>query len=191
MNWMLIIVIIIFLIAIFRGWRRGLLRLLFSLVSIVVLIWLFSALNPYISSFIKEHTGLYEWIEERCTQRIGDQFSSGLSFLTDSVASTTADWILKGIIFLVTFIIALIIVMIIFRLLKLVNKVPILGKVNKILGLVGGAVEGYIVVCLVMLLVSLISGTELGGTLAENIESNALLSFLNDSNFLLQLNLFN
>ncbi len=191
MNWMLIIVIVIFLFAIFRGWRRGLLRLLFSLVSIIVLIALFSWLNPYISSFLKDHTGIYERIETWCAGTIGDQLGSGLGFLTDSVAEVAADWIFKGACFLITFILALIIVLIILRVLGLVNKVPVVGKVNRVLGLVGGAVEGYFVICLVLLFVSLIAGTEIGGTLMENIESNSLLSALYDSNILFQLNLFN
>ncbi len=190
MNWMLIIVVIIFLIAIFRGWRRGLLRLLFSLVSIIVLIALFSALNPYISTFLKDHTGLYARIEEWCAGMFEERIGTGLGFFTNTAADVAADWILKGMSFLITFLIALIVVLIILRLLGLVNKVPVVGKINRVLGLVGGAVEGYLVVCLVMLFVSLISGTELGGTLAENIESNSLLSFLYDSNFLFSLNLF-
>ncbi len=187
MSWMLIIVIIIFLLAIFRGWRRGLLRILFSLVSIIFLIWLFSALNPYISAFLKEHTGLYDRIETWCES---SGSSSGLGLIAGSASGTTADWILKGITFLVTLIVALIIVFIIFRLLRLVNRIPVIGKVNRALGLVGGALEGYIVVCLVFLFVSLIAGTQVGGALTEEIESNALLSFLNNNNILLNLNIF-
>ncbi len=191
MNWMLIIVIIIFIWGVFRGWRRGLLRLLFSLVSIIVLIWLFSAINPYISTFLTEHTGLYDRIETWCAGLFEERLGSGLGLLTGAAADTAAEWILKGMSFLITFIIALIIVMIVLRLLGLVNKVPVLGKVNKILGLFGGALEGYLVVSLVMLLVSLIAGTGLGVTLTQNIDDNTFLSFLYYNNFLLQLNLFN
>ncbi len=190
MNWMLIIVVIIFIWAIFRGWRRGLLRLLFSLVSIIVLIWLFSALNPYISTFLKERTGLYDRIENWCAGLFGDSLGSGLGLLAGSATDTMADWILKGMSFLITFIIALIVVLIVLKLLGLINKVPVVGKVNKILGLAGGAVEGYLVVSLVMLFVSLIAGTELGVSLTQNIDDNTFLSFLYYNNFLLQLNLF-
>ncbi len=189
MNWMLIIVIIIFLVALIRGWRRGLLRLLFSLVSIVVLIWLFSTLNPYISTFLEEHTGIYDRIELWCEGLFEERLGTGLAFLTDSAASVAADWIFKGACFLITLIVALIIVWIIFRVLKLVNRIPVLGRVNQVLGLVGGAVEGYIVICLVFLFISLIAGTEVGTTLTENIESNAFLTFLYDSDFLFTLNL--
>ncbi|MCC8141181.1 MAG: CvpA family protein [Lachnospiraceae bacterium] len=190
MNWMLIIVVIIFLICILRGWIRGLLRLLFSLVSIVVLIGLISWATPYISNFFKNYTGIYDWIEERCAQRTGGLLGIGLQLFSGSSSSTMADWILKGMSFLIALIVAWIIVRLIFRLLGLVNRVPVVKGINRALGLVGGAVEGYILVCLLFLFVSLISGTVFGETMVQNIESNPFLLFLYDSNILLRLNLF-
>ncbi len=190
MNWMLIIVVLIFLVSIIRGWRRGLLRLLFSLVSIIVLIVLISRLNPYISSFLMNNTGIYERIEAWTADRMENRLGLGLEFLANSTSELTADLILKGLSFLIALIAAVIVVMIIFKVIGLIDRVPVVKGINRVLGLVGGAVEGYIIVCLLLLLVSMIAGTNLGMTLTDNIENNTFLSFLYQNNILLRLNLF-
>ncbi len=190
MNWMLILVVIIFLIALIWGWSRGFLRMLFSLVSLIVLIWLIQWVTPYISTFLKNYTGLYDRIENWVGQKMTDTLGSGLSFFTDAAAGTAADWILKGVAFLIAVIVALIIVLIIFKVIGLIDRVPIVRGVNRWFGLVAGAVEGYLVICLLFLLVGLIAGSNIGQTLTQNIESNSFLLFLNDHNILMNLNLF-
>lgn len=109
MNWLLVVVLVIFLIFIIRGWRRGLLRLLFSLISIIVLIVLVSYATPHISGFVKEHTGIYTMIENRCSENIQSHMEERIedvsnrsvtdislpdkvmAYLTDSGKSTIAD----------------------------------------------------------------------------------------------------
>ena len=49
------------------------LRILFSIVAIVVLIVLVAFATPHISGFIKEHTGVYTALEERCTEKFQQQ----------------------------------------------------------------------------------------------------------------------
>ena len=73
MNWLLIIILIIILLLMIHGWRKGMLRILFSIVAIVVLIVLVAFATPHISGFIKEHTGVYTALEERCTEKFQQQ----------------------------------------------------------------------------------------------------------------------
>ncbi len=187
MNWTLILVILIFLVCIVRGWRRGLLRLLFSLVSWIVLIFLVSFVTPYISTFLREHTGLYDLIAARCLETMENRLGTGLAFLGASAAGTMADWILKALSFLIALIVAWIIVRIIVRALGLVNRVPVLKGINRGLGLIGGAVEGYILVCLLFLLVEMIAGTAIGTTMAGHIADSPMLTALYNTNILLRL----
>lgn len=86
MNWLLIVVLAIFLILIVRGWRKGLLRLLFSLISIIVLIGLVSYATPHISGFVKEHTGIYTRIENRCAENIQSRVEGGIEVSIDQSA---------------------------------------------------------------------------------------------------------
>ena len=70
MNWLLIVILVVFLLLLIHGWRKGFLRILFSLAAILVLIGLVSFATPHISGFLKEHTGIYTMLEERCAERI-------------------------------------------------------------------------------------------------------------------------
>ena len=59
MNWLFWIVVAIIVFFAIRGWNRGLLRILYSLISVVLLIGLISYATPYVTSYIKENTGVY------------------------------------------------------------------------------------------------------------------------------------
>lgn len=87
MNWLLIVILIIFLLMIIHGWRKGLLRILFSLIAIIVLIGLVSFAVPHVSGFLKDHTGLYTMIEERCEQKIQTQAENKVENDVNSASS--------------------------------------------------------------------------------------------------------
>lgn len=85
MNWILVIVLAILIFCAVRGWNRGLLRMLFSLVSVIVLIGLVAYATPHVSNFVKEHTGAYDKIQEYCTDAVQRRAESGLE---DAVGQT-------------------------------------------------------------------------------------------------------
>ncbi|MCD8046236.1 MAG: CvpA family protein [Clostridiales bacterium] len=178
MNWLLLGVFIVFLICIVHGWRRGLLRLLFSLISWIVMIILISYISPYITDFLRENTGIYSWIEKQCAATIETRLGTGLEFLAAQGAEAAADWILKGIVFLVALLVTIVLIRLVYRALGIVDHIPILRGVNRLLGLVGGGVEAYILISLFFLFVSVIAGTQIGTLLTGCIEENAFLSFL-------------
>lgn len=86
MNWLLLVVAGLILFCAVRGWRRGLLRILYSLVSVVLLIGLISYATPYISSYIKNNTGIYTTLEQRCVQSFRER---GQSSVSQSVSGNT------------------------------------------------------------------------------------------------------
>ncbi len=222
MSGLLVVILIIFLIFLIRGWRRGLLRLLFSVVSIVVLIALVAWATPHISTFIKDNTGIYTMLEDRCTEAIQSRVESGLEngagqasdsagvSLPDGIASyiigggenalaesgvyetagaNAADWILAAAAFLIAVILAIIIVRIIGRALGIVNRIPVIGGINRVLCLFAGGFEAYIVVSLLFLFIALIAGTSAGNAITESIDGSAFLSYWYDHNILLNLGL--
>ena len=70
MNWVLVIVLLFLVWEMMRGYRRGLLRTLYSLVSwIIVLVFVMWA-TPYIDDYLLEHTTLYETIEAHCADEV-------------------------------------------------------------------------------------------------------------------------
>lgn len=70
MNWLLIIVLIGMAICIWNGYRKGFLRILLSLVSIVVTVIFVTIATPYISEYLENHTSISKAIEEKCLEYI-------------------------------------------------------------------------------------------------------------------------
>ena len=75
MNLLTIIVIIIFAISILRGYRKGFIKSLASMVSIILSIILVNFATPYVSDFLKTQTPVYDYILEKCE----DAFSVSLT----------------------------------------------------------------------------------------------------------------
>lgn len=187
MNWLLIVVLILFLLCVIQGWRKGFLRLLFSLISWIVMIVLVSYISPYISEFLKNNTGIYEWIENRCAETIQSRLGTGLEFLAEAGGEMAADWILRGVVFLVALILVVILLRLIYRALGIVDHIPVLRGINRVLGLFAGVLEAYILVSLFFMFVSVIAGTELGSSLTMYIDESEFLSMLYYQNVMVNL----
>ena len=70
MNWVLIVVLLVFAGCICMGYRRGFLRLAYSLVSWILMFMIVSWATPYISRYIFEHTSIYEQVAAHCEEVI-------------------------------------------------------------------------------------------------------------------------
>lgn len=68
MNILTGIVIIIFLLFMIRGYRRGLIKSLASVISLVASIALVSFVTPYVSQFLQEQTPVYTYVMNRCRE---------------------------------------------------------------------------------------------------------------------------
>ncbi len=66
MNWLLIIIAGVLLLCVLHGYRKGFLRILFSLVSLALSIAFVAIATPYICDFLENHTKLQAAIEEKC-----------------------------------------------------------------------------------------------------------------------------
>lgn len=68
MNILTGIVIVIFLLFMIRGYRRGLIKSLASLLSLAASVILVSFVTPYVSQFLQEQTPVYTYVMERCQE---------------------------------------------------------------------------------------------------------------------------
>ncbi|MDO4523599.1 MAG: CvpA family protein [Eubacteriales bacterium] len=66
MNLLMIIVVLIFAIFTLRGYRRGFIGSLASVVSLVVSLALVSFATPYVADFLENRTGIYTYVEQMC-----------------------------------------------------------------------------------------------------------------------------
>lgn len=70
MNWVLIVVLAILISSTILGMKKGLVRMLFSLFSIVITIVLVAIFAPVLSGFLKENTKIYSKVEATVGEKI-------------------------------------------------------------------------------------------------------------------------
>lgn len=219
MNWLFVIVLVVILICAVRGWNRGFLRMLYSLISVILLIVLVSFATPHITDFLRENTSIHTVVKEKCSNAIRERLESkgeeaaeevsrqnmplpeqvtsyiigaGENALAetgvyDTLGSKAADFILSGASFLIALIAAVIIVQIIGKMLDVANKIPVIKGVNRTMGIFAGIFQAFIILWLLFLFISLVSGSTFGEMCTNDIDGNPLLEFLYDHNLFLKL----
>ena len=98
-----------------------------------------------------------------------------------------ADVIVGILAFLIALLLAVIIVWIIGKATDIVNKIPVIKGINRFLGIFAGALQGFIVVWLLFMLVALISGTSIGKILISCINDSRFLYVLYENNVILEI----
>lgn len=68
MNWVLLIVLLTLAISVIHGYRKGFLRIVYSLVSWILVLIFVSWATPYIHQFLLERTEIYEKVEAHCEE---------------------------------------------------------------------------------------------------------------------------
>lgn len=70
MNWVLILVLAVLVIGIIQGYRKGLLRIVYSMLSWILVLVCVAWSKPYINQYLVEQTNIYERIVEQCEKQI-------------------------------------------------------------------------------------------------------------------------
>ncbi len=106
MNWLLVVVLAVLALCIMNGYHRGFLRMVYSLVSWIIVLAFVTWATPYINSYIRENTGIYQEIESRCEERIREsakgkteeqiQENASLADLGFSLPDSVTEKILSG-----------------------------------------------------------------------------------------------
>lgn len=95
MNGFLIAVLLILIGSAVIGYWRGLIRIAFSLISMVLLIVLVSWATPHITEFLKESTNIHQDLEETCTNRIRSSMEDTLNHYGEQLevpGAARAEW---------------------------------------------------------------------------------------------------
>ncbi len=72
MNWLLIAVILVIAWKMVAGYRKGFLRVAYSLVEWILVLVFVTWASPYVADFLTNHTGLPAYIEAQCIERMRD-----------------------------------------------------------------------------------------------------------------------
>lgn len=108
--------------------------------------------------------------------------------ITNSVADKTqvyrkmgeymADWVLRGITFLITLLVTSFLIKLLLSILNIVEKLPLLKGVNRLLGGIVGVLQGLLIVWLLFFLVTVFCTTQIGQSALSYINASEFLTFL-------------
>ena len=108
----------------------------------------------------------------------------GVTSFKEYAVKNITNIIVKAMSYLALMIIIFLLLRLLLMLTKFINKVPIIGGVNRILGAVLGLIEGLLIVWALCLLIMTFSGSEFGATCMEVINKSTVLKFIYDNNLL-------
>lgn len=104
----------------------------------------------------------------------------------DYIVHSIANIIVSALVFVVLFIIVYVCINIIISTLDLISKLPLINGINKLGGAVLGAAEGLLLVWLFFIGLNIFSNTEFARFVFEDINRNAVASFIYDNNLILK-----
>lgn len=234
MNWLLIVVILIIAGHMVAGYRKGFLRVAYSLVEWLLVLVFVTWAGPYVGDFLMNHTQIPGYIESHCMERLKDSvnpqaemtnssealeafgitlpdniaeklFGSSEEKITEAFSSTgeITDRILEesgvyemiaqkitklainGLAYLITLIVAGIVFHLIGNALHVVNKIPLIGGANQMLGFVAGALEGLLFIWVFFAVVAACAGTGWGRFVITYIAEAPVLAWLYQNNLLI------
>ncbi len=116
-----------------------------------------------------------------------DYVTQQLSAFEEYLAQNLTSLIMRALSFIILTVIILILVKVIKTLTKFINKIPIIGGINKLLGLLLGILQALIILWIISIAVMIFSGTEGGSYILTVIQGNAFLNLIYDNNLLLML----
>ncbi len=209
-----IIIVLIIALCIFAGYKKGLMGVLFKIVSFILALIVALILHGPISNFIinntsidenletliinnidpnkevldengnlKENTNNSETIQEYITNTIGDVKDNVENAAARSIAITIINIAVLILILLITRIILGVLNIII----NIVAKLPIIKQFNTAGGLIFGAVEGLIIVYVLLAICALIAPLFSDLQLINSINSSTLGKLMYDNNILLKI----
>lgn len=217
MNTLTIVVIAIIAVFGFIGHARGFIKMVLSVLSLILTLYVATLISPYISTWLQQtnlynsvYEGTYTYVNDVLRQSaVGDIQSAmnelqlpeniqhyvlaGEGVLMDKVgiaqviAERLTAMVFDVLVFLVTFLGAMIIIKLLFAAANLMSHLPIIHGVNKIAGLVIGILEGLVVVWVFFIVISLTNGSEFAYNMYTQINDSAFLTFLYNKNIVMAL----
>lgn len=199
MNWLLIVVICIIAWNAVRGYTRGLLRIVYSLVACILMLTASSMAAPYVRDTILSQTGIesviYSNIEKQIAvqgQKATGDFDMANILLQqsgayDSVSMQLTNAIMTGISFFIVIFLLGIVEYFVRRLIRKIERVPVISTVNRVAGFGVGFIKGIVIVWLLLALISLLATSEAGQTMTVYINDSLMLKYLYENNPIIKL----
>lgn len=188
MNWLLLAVAVFLLLAAWDGYRKGFIKKLVAIVSLVLTLVLTYIASPFVAEFLRESTGLYSTLQNSIEASDAEllEMMQGLG-LGDAVSGYLAEQILQALAFLLTLILVGVLIRGIVFSLGIAARLPILRGINKLAGLVFGFGEGLVIVWIFFFVITVFATTDWGRNLMSMVWKSDMLTWLYKENILFKL----
>ena len=199
MNWLLIVVICIIAWNAVRGYTRGLLRIVYSLAVCILMLTASSMAAPYVRDNILSQTGIesviYSNIEKQIAvqgQKATGDFDMANILLQqsgayDSISTQLTNAIMTGLSFFIVIFLLGIVEYFVRRLIRKIERVPVISTVNRVAGFGVGFIKGIVIVWLLLALISLLATSEAGQAMTVYINDSLMLKYLYENNPVIKL----
>lgn len=179
-----LIVVLVILLYAFNGWRRGLILSVFSILGYILSLVVAREFSPILTKYIVNNTGLDTWLDGLLSKGIRNV--TQMNVPTSSVSDLATNTVINVICFFIIFAITSMVIFNIARLINGVGRLPVIGELNSLGGLVFGTAKGLILVFIVLALSQIIVNT--GNTiLKQKIEQTVVVEAMYDNNPILYL----
>ena len=199
MNWLLIVVICIIAWNAVRGYTRGLLRVVYSLAACILMLTVSTMAAPYVRDNILSQTGIESVICSNIEKQIavqgqkttGDFDMANIllqkSGAYDSISVQLTNAIMTGLSFFIVIFLLGIVEYFVRRLIRKIERVPVISTVNRVAGFGVGFIKGIVIVWLLLALISLLATSEAGQTMTLYINDSLMLKYLYENNPVIKL----
>jgi len=109
----------------------------------------------------------------------------GINGFTAYMSNYLTCLIINAISFVISFIVVFILLKIIGRILNLISKLPVLNGINKIGGIIIGLINGFILLWIASVIITIFAGTSWAQYAFQDINNSAILKLIYNNNYLL------
>lgn len=190
------------------GYKRGLVRILLSMVAMLVTFVLAGLLTIPVSAMVEAVTPLDEKISESVTELVAENEVvdiAGIEKLdlpepikevlvegataietgfNEYIVTAIADMLLRAIVFFILIIVIYIVVRIVIKMLDFISRLPVVNTINKSGGLVVGLLQGLLIIWIACLVVTAFADKPWAQEVFAQINANSLLTFIYNNNLI-------
>ena len=105
----------------------------------------------------------------------------------DTISAQLTNAIMTGLSFFIVFFLLGIVAYIVRHIIRKIERVPVIGTVNRIAGFAVGFIKGMVIVWLLLALTSLFAASEIGQTMTAYINDSMMLKYLYENNPVIKL----
>lgn len=216
MNYLLIAILALLIWSVFDGYKKGFMRTVLALVSWIIILVVCNVATPMVTDFLIEETGIADTVGDAIAEKVNEVIAqSGVGELEQNLPEEIKNMLAEGninieellaangeamvdatsIVHTVVSIIAFVLVIVVTRVilwltdkvLGIASKLPIIGSLDKLLGLACGAAKGILICWIVLAVVSVAVIPNANVDFASMIQQSQLLTWLQNNNYILKM----